>query len=38
MASSLVILKFEEPDGAKQALQLAASLQSQHALGLRGRP
>ena len=34
MASSLVVLKFETPEGAEQALQLAASLQKQRLLEL----
>jgi uncharacterized membrane protein len=35
MASSLVVLKFDTPEGADQALELAQSLQKQHLLQLR---
>jgi uncharacterized membrane protein len=34
MASSLVVLKFETPDGADKGLELAASLHKQHLLEL----
>jgi uncharacterized membrane protein len=34
MPSSLVVLKFDTPDGAEKGLELAASLQKQHLLEL----
>ena len=35
MPSSLVVLKFESPEGAEQGLQLAVNLQKQHLLDLQ---
>jgi uncharacterized membrane protein len=35
MASTLVVLKFESPEGADQALEIAAGLQKQHLLQLQ---